>query len=239
MKAQEMRPVPALIYNLWLFACHGFGIKYYCPTRARELSAEEIFSRRQTGVCYLEQALPSDPDLKWVELQCGRIFAEFSMVDFGMVDERIEEVKHRYPKLSRRGRQFLWDGESVVVSKTQQHFGKVQSPRTVLYNRIDLDKESLEPYLVIAELICDGGCFDQSLYGALHRIAQASGSGGMEMRQVQVLQQLQQRILVQEQRPLMIQTQRQVARRAQLSRVLRMSGAELRRVVHDANLELT
>jgi len=240
MKAQEMRPVPALIYNLWLFWLHGFDIKYYCPTRGEEFPARETFARRQGGVCYLEKAFPSDPDLKWIESRGGRFFLEVSMVDFGEVDEKIEETKHRQPKLSRKGRQFLWDGELVVGSKTQQVFGKVRSPRTLLYSKNEVrDEESLEPLLVIAELVCDGGCFKEGLGEMLHHSAQAKGTGVMEMRQDQRLQQLQQQLLVQEQRPLMIQAPFQVARRALHSRVLCMSGDELRRVIHDTNLELT
>jgi len=231
---RQLNSLPCIVLNLWKISNGTFN-NLYCRVNGKEMSAKEMFFRSEGNVFVKLDCLPLDPDVKaaFVNLgngkSRGRIYVETTLVDFPKVTARLHEVSGRNTRIAVNGRRFFLDGAPFIQTRSQHHFGKITSPRTVMWQLVNLNQDSLSQYMEVVDLIYGMNCFVEK---AKPKLANSGDDPRtMEMAQQQIMSQEMRQLIVQEQRPLMAMNQFAMARLCQRQKLLRMGREDLTKQV--------
>lgn len=238
---RQLEGLAGIIFSLWKFFTTNLNLNqnFYDVVNKKEKTAVEMFCVSNNMILINRDCLPLDPNIKAAFVNAGRgksrgrIYIETTMLDFGKISEGLNSSPLRYQRLGVKGRCFLLDGKPFIQTRSQQHFPKVFSPRTVMWPLMPLTEELIGHYLEVSDLIYGSDCFNDSAKPQITFSVDAAQP--IEMKQVmeQKMQQQLQQLLSTEQRPLMSMNQYMMARLYEKQRVLSLSGPELLKFVRE------
>jgi len=240
MNLDRLNSVAWTVSNLWNFFKAGCpaDIKLFCKCQAKEILAREMFMRARNYIFVHPDSLPWDADIKAMGINFahnktgGRLYIEFTLVDWNLAQEKLAEAKNQYDNgLEIKGRGFFWHGKKVLTSVSRHHFGKVTSPRTVLYTIDDLRDTPVEPLAYVADLLYSGNCFSEVGAPQLQVGNSVFTTPQLKTRRIMVqtqeMRQIMATLITQEQKPMMIMTLRQQAKLFHSQHILKMNIQEL------------
>lgn len=240
---KHLSVLSAIIYNCWLFIRSGCNpsLPVYCRTNGVDTTARSVFCTLRGYFFVLPSSLPLTPHIKAVGMSQerfngeGRLYVETTLVDFGKLAEKLEEVRVGCADLALKGRGFFWKGEKFAASNSRTFSHGGEDRRTTIYSVNSFKNCLIDPWLILGDLLYGYNCFSEFAMGLVDKKigAEAECGAGDALRHemMMAMSQVQIQRIVQEQLPVMTMSMRSLAHTCHSARILGMSKATLARHV--------